>query len=239
MRPDTTILLVEDDDAARDVLATGLRARGWQVRVAANGRNALDMLDSADPDVVILDLGLPDLDGVEVCRHIRRLRSTVPIVVLTADGGEERMIAALDEGADDYVTKPYSMPQLLARVRVALRHHALLANLVEDEALHLGDVQLDLASHVVVIGGVPHDVTRREFLLLGALLRNAGKVLTYRTISVLVWGPDHEVPLSNLRNLVKLLRDRLGEGPQRPVIETQSGVGYRLTLPRQSAEPGE
>ena len=227
---------MEDDDAAREVLAAGLEARGWKVRSAATGRRALELLDFAEPDVVVLDLGLPDLDGVDVCRHIRRMRATVPIVVLTADGSEERMIAALDEGADDYVTKPYSMPQLLARLRVAVRHHDLLASVVADDALALGDVRVDLASHVVEIGGSGVPMPRREFLLLSALLRNAGKVLTYRTLSFLVWGPEHDVPVANLRNLVKLLRDRLGNGPVRPVIETESGVGYRLTLP-QTVEP--
>jgi two-component system, OmpR family, KDP operon response regulator KdpE len=145
------------------------------------------------------------------------------------------MIAALDEGADDYVTKPYSMPQLLARLGVALRHHDLLAKLVEDESLSLGDVRLDLASHVVVIDGAPIDVTRREFLLLSGLMRNAGKVLTYRSVSLLVWGPDHELKLTNVRNLVKLLRDRLGTSPRRPLIETEPGVGYRLVLPTASS----
>ena len=219
------------------MLAAGLIARGWRVRLAATGRHALDMLESAQPDVVILDLGLPDLDGVDVCRHIRRVRATLPIVVLTADGSEERMIAALDHGADDYVTKPYSLPQLLARVRVALRHHDLLANIVEDQALALGDVRVDLASHVVEIGGVVVDVTRREFVLLTGLLRNAGKVLTYRTISLLVWGPDQEVVGPKVRTLVKMLRDRLGTGAGRPVIETAAGVGYRLSIPLSEPRP--
>ena len=233
MRRDATILVVEDDEAAGEVLTAGLVARGWRVRLAVDGVSALDLVDGDAPDVVILDLGLPDLDGLEVCRHIRVLRPTLPIIVLTADGAEHRMIAALDEGADDYVTKPYSMPLLLARVRVALRHHDLLANLVDDEALTLGDVRLDLASHVVEIAGVAVEVTRREFLLLGGLMRNAGKVLTYRTVSLMVWGPEQELRVANVRNVVKILRDRLGAAPARPLIETVAGVGYRLVLPPQ------
>ena len=163
------------------VLNTALRARGYRVTTAATGRAALDSASTQEPDIVVLDLGLPDIDGIEVCHHLRRwLRS--PVIVLTADGSEDRKVEALDAGADDYVTKPFSMPELLARVRVAARHRKALAGLIDDDTIEVGSLRLDVAAHDAWLDGVHVDLTPRQFALLTLLARNTGRVLTHRTL---------------------------------------------------------
>ena len=173
---------------------------------------------------MILDLGLPDIDGIEVCRHLR-LRSAVPIIVLSADGNEDRKIAALDVGADDYLTKPFSMPELLARVRVALRHRRALASVVDDGPVWVGSLVIDRGDHVAAVDGRPLDLRPKEFALLLLLVRNAGKVLTHRTILDQVWGPEQA--LDTLRTHVSQLRRKLARPPV-PTLVTEPGVGYRL-----------
>jgi len=143
---EVSVLVVDDEPAMLRALSSGLEARGYRVATAASGRDALDRASLELPDVVVLDLGLPDMDGIDVCRRLRRWM-TSPIIVLTADGSEDRKITALDEGADDYVTKPFSMPELLARLRVALRHRRALAALIDDDRIEVGSLRIDVAAH--------------------------------------------------------------------------------------------
>jgi len=222
---EANVLVVDDDLSLVRVLAVGFEARDYSVRVATTGGAALEDEMLADVDVVILDLGLPDLDGLEVCRHIR-MRTLVPIIVLSADGAEDRKISALDMGADDYLTKPFSMPELLARVRVALRHRRLLGPLVGDDLLQVGLLRLDLSSHEAMVVDQLIDLTPKEFALLTLLARNAGRVLTHRSILDQVWGPGQA--LDTLRTHVSQLRRKLAEHPGAPTLLTAPGVGYRL-----------
>jgi len=175
---------------------------------------------------VLLDLGLPDGDGVDVCRRLRRW-STVPIIVITAEGSDERKVMALDEGADDYLTKPFSMPELLARVRVALRHRRA-AGMVDDNVLEVGDIRVDLPRHVVTVGGQLVDLTPKEFAFLALLARHAGKVLTHRNILAEVWGPTAVGETQYLRVYANQIRKKLAEDAARPRLITEPGVGYRL-----------
>ena len=222
------MLVVDDDPALLRVLEAGFTARGYEVHTAANGASALDSVGLQQPDIVILDLGLPDIDGVEVCRRLRR-RIRTPIIVLSADGSEERKVAALDEGADDYLTKPFSMPELLARVRVALRHRRALSAVVDDAVIDIGDLQIDPSAHVASLDGAEIDLTPKEFALLSLLALNAGKVLSHRTILDLVWSSTQA--LDTLRGHVSQLRKKIGHGPGVPRIVTEAGVGYRILEP--------
>ncbi|HEX2700483.1 MAG TPA: response regulator transcription factor [Acidimicrobiales bacterium] len=224
------ILLVEDDPGGAEVVATALRAREYAVTVVTTGADALEAVSRCEPDVVVLDLGLPDIDGIEVCRRLRRWFLN-PIVVLSADGAEDRKIAALDEGADDYVTKPFSVPELQARLRVALRHRALAATVVDPRTIRLGDVVVDVGAHQVLVGGAPVPLTRKEFALLALLAANAGKVMTHGALMGHVWGSARRQGTESLRVHVTQLRKKLGAGPGRPRILTEPGVGYRLAVP--------
>jgi len=223
--PEAEVLLIDDDPALARVLGVGFQSRGYDLRVAVTGAAGLEALDGRDADVIILDLGLPDIDGIDVCRHLRH-RSSSPIIVLSADGAEERKVRALDEGADDYLTKPFSMPELLARVRVALRHHRALGAVVANEEISVGALSIDTAAHRAVLDGREVELTRKEYSLLVLLVRNAGKVLTHRAILDQVWGPDQ--PLDTLRTHVSHLRRKLGTRPRTPQVVTAPGVGYRL-----------
>jgi two-component system KDP operon response regulator KdpE len=220
------VLVVEDERSMARVLSASLQARGYDVRVARTGQDGLDLSASDDPAVIILDLGLPDVDGIEVCRQMRKW-SRAPIIVVTADGSEKRKILALDEGADDYVTKPFSMPELLARLRVALRHRQALP-VVEDDLLEVGDLVVDLADHQVSVGGRRIEVTPKEFDFLALLARHPGKVLTHRAILRSVWGPEAEGRTEYLRTYANQLRRKLEDDPAAPVLVTEPGVGYRL-----------
>ncbi len=231
-----TILVVDDEPAIARVLSTALTGRGYRVSVATTGQEALDRTALDSPDAVVLDLGLPDLDGVDVCRRIRQW-STVPIIVLTAEGAEDRKITALDEGADDYVTKPFSMPELLARLRVALRHRtAATPGLPDQPAFHVGDVEVDIARHRVTVAGGPVDLTPKEFEFLALLARHAGRVLTHRMILQAVWGPEYGRETQYLRVYASQLRKKLAEDPARPRLVTEPGVGYRLVDPADAEE---
>jgi two-component system KDP operon response regulator KdpE len=223
------VLVVDDDPALLRVVEVGLAARGYAVSTAANGIDALDAAERIEPDVVILDLGLPDMDGIDVADHLRRRRAAASIVVLSADGSEDRKVRALEEGADDYLTKPFSMSELLARVGVAMRHRRALAPLIETELIALGALQIDVAGHEVRIGAEPMDLTPKEFALLILLARNAGKVLTHRTILDQVWSEDQA--LDTLRTHVSQLRRKLGDGDDVPRLVTEPAVGYRLLRP--------
>jgi two-component system KDP operon response regulator KdpE len=231
----TAVLVVDDEPAILRALTAGLEARGFTVRTAATGHAALEGIALDVPDVVVLDLNLPDVDGVEVCRRVREW-SDVPIIVLSAEGSERRKVIALDEGADDYVTKPFSMAELLARVRVALRHRGPGAGSPEESAvLEVGDLRLDLARHEVTAGGRLVDLTPKEFAFLALLARWPGRVLTHRAILQEVWGPEYGTETQYLRVYASQLRKKLAEDPDRPRLITEPGVGYRLLDP---AEPG-
>ena len=228
--PDATVLIVDDDPALVRVLVVGFETRGYATLVATSGIGALDHPGLDGVDVVVLDLGLPDLDGLEVCRHLDRL-TDASIIVLSADGAENRKVDALDSGADDYLTKPFSMPELLARVRVALRHRRAAGAIVDDRLIQVGLLRIDLGSHEAVLVDQPLELTPKEFALLTLLARNAGRVLTHRMILDQVWGPDQA--LDTLRTHVSQLRRKLGDSPLTPKVVTAPGVGYRLL-----AEPG-
>ena len=228
------ILVVDDEPGILRALTAALQARGHKVSAATTGAEALNAVAGRAPAVVILDLGLPDLDGVEVCRQIRRW-SDIPIVVLTADGAEERKVEALDEGADDYVTKPFSTPELLARVRVALRNRRRSG--VDDvpAVLHVGQLSIDIPNHRVEVRRAPVDLTPKEFDFLVALARRPGRVLTHRMLLREVWGPEYGTETQYLRVYASQLRKKLDDDPDRPHLVTEPGVGYRLVDPSETA----
>ncbi len=221
------MLVVEDDPAMAEIIATALTARGYAATIATTGRAATDHASSFDPDVILLDLGLPDVDGADVCRELRRWYRN-PIIVVTADGDEARMIAALDAGADDYVTKPFSIPQLLARLRVAVRHRDVVASAFDPVTVQLGDLRVDTAAHAATIGDVPLQLARKEFELLAVLIRHPGRLVTHEVLLTRVWGTHDLAKTETLRTHVNQLRRKLGEGPERPLGLPGSGVGCRL-----------
>ncbi len=212
------------------MLRTTLRARRLGVLLASNAVDALRIAVEHPPDAVLLDLGLPDVDGVEVCRRLRKW-SNVPIVVLTADGSEERLIEALDAGADDYVTKPFSMPQLLARLRVALRHAEARTSSSSRSVVTIGDLVIDVDGHAATAGGCVLSLTHREFATLVLLAHNVDRVVGLRSISSVARGADQPVEAPYVRTLVSKVRRSLGIGPERPRLDAVSRVGYRLLAP--------
>lgn len=219
------IFVVDDDPALLRVVEMALQARGYRVSTAMLGQQALDRISVDEPDVVVLDLGLPDMDGIEVGRHLRLL-SKASILVLSADGAEDRKVLALDATADDYLTKPFSMRELVARVGVAVRHHRALATVVDDEAIEVGRLRIDLNGHTAFVEAVRLDLTPKEFALLVLLARNQGKVLTHRILLDAVWGPTQA--LDTLRTHVSQLRRKLGSIEGAPKLQTEAGIGYRL-----------
>ena len=222
---DTSVLIIDDDLVLLRVLGAGLEARGYVVRSAPTGSEGLDEAGVSEVDVVILDLGLPDIDGLDMCTHLRH-RTPAPIVVLSADGAEHRKIAALDSGAADYLTKPFSMPELLARLRVALRHGRAMAALVDDDLLQVGLLRIDLGTHQAMLVDHVLDLTAKEYALLLLLARNPGRVLTHQRILEQVWEPDQT--LNTLRTHVSQLRRKLGDSALTPKVVTAPGVGYQL-----------
>ena len=230
------VLVVDDDPSLLKALRIGLTARGDQVAIARSGSEAVEQVALAEPDLVILDLGLPDLDGVNVCRRIREF-SRVPIVVLSAYGDERRKVEALDSGADDFVTKPFGMAELEARVRVALRHGAVAKNgpLGAPSSLHAGDLDIDLVHHMATRNGVDLQLTSKEFDLLAYLARHAGKVCTHHMILKDVWGPGYGEESNYLRVYTHRLRKKLGDDEGR-LLRTVPGIGYQL-IPEPEPEP--
>lgn len=223
----TRILVVDDELPMARLLRTSLGARGYEVRVATDGQAALDQAVSWRPDVIVLDLGLPLIDGVEVCRRVRGW-SQVPIIVLSARDREQDKVEALDLGADDYLIKPFGMDELLARIRVALRHSARLSA-TEDPVLAFGDLVIDRARRLVLLGRQEVHLTPTEYELLRVLASNAGKVLTHRTILRAVWGASYEQEVPTLRVFITQLRRKIEPDPGRPIyILTEPGIGYRF-----------
>lgn len=221
-----TILVIEDEPEIRRILRASLGAAGYKVVESGAGRRGTIDAASHKPDMAIVDLGLPDFDGIEVIRRIRAW-SPMPIVVLSARAQERAKIDALDAGADDYVTKPFGVGELLARVRVALRHAVRPAR--GDGVLKLGDALIDLEARRVSLAGNPVKLTPTEFRLIACLARHLGMVVTQRQILTEVWGPTHAADTHYLRIYMKQLRDKLEADPVRPRhFLTESGVGYRL-----------
>jgi two-component system KDP operon response regulator KdpE len=220
-------LLVDDDPSLLKALRIGLTARGDEVLTAHSGGEALQQVALATPDLVILDLGLPDLDGIEVCRRIRTF-SGVPIVVLSAYGDERRKVEALDSGADDFVTKPFGMAELEARLRVALRHGARHADGAEaSPELDVGGLHIDLVHHMATLDGDALQLTAKEFELLAYLARHAGKVCTHHMILKDVWGPGYGVESNYVRVYTHRLRKKLGD-ENGTMLKTVPGIGYQL-----------
>lgn len=225
------ILLVEDDPQQREALVTILETHGHRVEPAATGSAALALTHALRPDVILLDLGLPDIDGVELCRRLR-VQHQGPIVVVSADAVEDRLVEVLEVGADDFVQKPYSTRVLLARLGVALRHRLAAAPLLDEEVFHCGGLTIDVAAHLVFIDGVPVELIPRQFAVLTALVRNEGRVMTYTTLARVLWGLDAtEDYRLHLRSIVSKLRKSIGSGSTTPTIETVQHVGYRLVAP--------
>lgn len=221
------VLVVDDEPPIRRFLRTSLSAQGYHVLEAENGVEALDQIDRNSPDVVVLDLGLPDMDGVEAIRRLRDRGLTIPIVVLSSRTDETGKVQALDLGADDYVTKPFGMDELLARLRAALRHR--LQQQGEKPIFRGGDLAVDLVRRVVTVRGEEIRLSPREYDLLRLLVAHAGKVLTHKFILREVWGGETDVQY--LRIYIRSLRQKVEPDPERPQhIVTETGVGYRLRV---------
>ncbi len=220
-----TILVVDDEIAIHRFLKPVLAAEGYRVVQAMTAKEALRLTEDVRPDALVLDLGLPDLDGKEVIQRLRRV-SQVPIVVLSARDREAEKVRALDLGADDYVEKPFGVGELMARLRAALRHAKPSAG---ETLLRSGDVELDLGAHVVRKAAREVRLTRREFEVLVVLLRNAGRVVTHSHLLREVWGSANEGDTQYLRVYVGQLRQKLEDDPATPrLILTEPGIGYRL-----------
>lgn len=221
------IVLIEDEPQIRRFLRASITALGYRLFESATGGDGIVEVATRQPDVVIVDLGLPDMDGLAVIKRIREW-STVPIIVLSARGQEQDKIGALDAGADDYVSKPFAVGEVLARLRVALRHAARVGDTGET-AFALADLHVDLARRHVTVAGKDVRLTPIEYKLLTLLIHHAGKVLTHRQLLREVWGPAHEQQAHYLRVYMAQLRRKLEADPARPrYLLTEPGVGYRL-----------
>ncbi len=232
--PDATVLLVEDEDSFVEALTIGLKREGFRVQTAQDGAEALELFDVVKPDLVLLDVMLPKISGVDVCRELRR-RSTVPIIMVTAKGSEIDTVVGLEVGADDYVTKPYRLRELVARMRAVLRRRPVdpAVRSSGSEVLEVGDVRLDAERHEVEIRGEQVKLPLKEFELLEILLSNAGRVLPRETLIDRVWGTDYVGDTKTLDVHVKRLRAKVERDPSVPTrIVTIRGLGYKYDTPR-------
>jgi two-component system KDP operon response regulator KdpE len=221
------VLVVDDELAIRRFLRASLSAQGYQMFEASSAREGLDAAATVRPDLIILDLGLPDLDGVEVTRRLREW-SKVPVLILSVRGRDEEKIAALDAGADDYLTKPFSIGELLARMRVAMRH---VAQPADEPVVTAGDLTVDVARRLVTVGGREIALTPVEYTLLKTLALHAGRVMTHGQLLREVWGPGYDQGGNLLRVNISKLRHKVEPDPARPhYIVTEPGVGYRLRM---------
>lgn len=226
--PEPIIVLIEDEPQIRRFLRVTLSGQEYRLFEAVTGADGLVEAATRQPDVIIVDLGLPDMDGIEVIRRLREW-TAVPIIVLSARGQEGDKVAALDAGADDYVSKPFGVGELLARIRVALRHAAGASRGGDDAAFAVGDLRVDLARRHVFVGGKEVHLTPIEYKLVTTLTRHAGRVLTHRQLLTEVWGPSHGEEAHYLRVYMAQLRRKLEADPTRPrYLLTEPGVGYRL-----------
>lgn len=220
-----SLLVVDDEQPIRKLLRVSLAAEGFSVTEAPNGRTALDLVQSDPPDLILLDLGLPDISGYDLLRRWREAGVTAPVIILSSRTDETGIVEALELGADDYVTKPFSTKELLARIRVALRHR--LHQQGEKPVFRSGDLSVDLVKRIVRVQDREVKLSPKEYDILRVLVQHAGKVLTHRFILQEVWGGD--VDVQYLRVYVRQLRQKIEQTPDTPVyITTESGVGYRL-----------
>jgi two-component system, OmpR family, KDP operon response regulator KdpE len=225
--PALRILVVDDEPPIRKLLRMGLGTQGYRVIEARNGQVALDLVDE-NPDLIILDLGLPDMQGLELLRMIRARNESVPIVVLSSRADEVAKVQALDLGADDYVTKPFGMDELLARIRAALRHQLQVQG--ERPIFRLGDLSVDLVRRIVKTGDKDVKLSPKEYELLRLLVQHAGKVLTHRFLLKELWSDLTDAQY--LRVYVRQLRQKIEADPERPqYVLTETGIGYRLRAP--------
>jgi two-component system KDP operon response regulator KdpE len=220
------VLVIDDDPSLLRALRVGLKASGHEVLTATDGEQGLAQTAVASPDIVILDLGLPDLDGLAVCRRIRQW-SEVPIIILSASGTEHRKVAALNGGADDYVTKPFGMAELEARIRTAIRHRTPEPDESTTSTVEVGALQLDLVHHEARLSGTPVDLTTKEFEVLSFLARHAGRTCTHQMILSAVWGTGYGREAGYLHAYVHRLRQKLGDRSG-TLIRTAPGIGYSL-----------
>jgi two-component system KDP operon response regulator KdpE len=219
------VLIVDDEPPIRRFLKTALAAQDYRVDEAADAETALDFLKRNPVDLMVLDLGLPGMDGLEVLRRLRAEGTAMPVIILSSRDDEAGKVAALDLGADDYVSKPFGVEELSARIRVALRHR--LQQEGEKPLFKSGDLAVDLVRRIVTVNGVEAKLTPREYDLLRLLVAHAGKVLTHKFILNEVWGGETDVQY--LRIYIRTLRQKLEADPERPqLIQTEQGVGYRL-----------
>jgi len=231
---DATVLLVEDEHSFVEALTVGLKREGFRVQVARDGEEALDLFDAVRPDLVLLDVMLPKVSGIDVCRELRR-RSQVPIIMVTAKGSEIDTVVGLEVGADDYVTKPYRLRELVARMRAVLRRKSkdTATPAKPGEVLEIGDVRLDAERHEVEVRGDQVRLPLKEFELLEILLANAGRVLPRETLIDRVWGADYVGDTKTLDVHIKRLRAKVEEDPSAPSrIVTIRGLGYKYETPR-------
>lgn len=224
------VLVVDDDESIRKTVSSGLRARNFSVHAVSKGQDAIDAIRNREAKVLVLDLGLPDIDGVDVVRIVRTF-SNAPIIVLSADGSDSRKVLALELGADDYVTKPFSIAELVARVRVAIRHQSGSVPIhSNEEVFNVGLLRLDIKEHVCTVDNQPIDLTPKEFSMLSALAARPGSLVTHRVLLRTVWGDDYLNESHYLRVYASHIRKKLGEGLGIPEIKSEAGVGYRLVL---------
>ncbi len=223
------ILIIEDDIEIRRFLRTTLAAEQYRLREAATVREGMALVRDRQPEAILLDLALPDGDGVDVIRQVRRWTRTLPIIVLSVRSGERDKIVALDAGADDFVNKPFAVGELLARLRVALRRAATVPEEGGDGVFRTGEIEVDLKKRRILVEGAEVHLTRIEYKLLQVLIRHADQVVTHGQLLKEVWGPNHEEQIHYLRVYMLQLRRKLEADPARPrYLRTEAGIGYRL-----------
>lgn len=229
MNNSATLIIIEDEAQIRRFLRTTLASEGYKVIEVETGKQGLAEAATRKPDLIILDLGLPDMDGVEVVKGVRAW-SSVPVIILSARSQESDKISALDAGADDYLVKPFSVGELLARIRVALRHVSPAAN-GEEGVFSVDELKVDMIHRKVTVSGTEVHLTPIEYRLLTVLVKHAGKVLTHRSLLKEVWGPNYVERAHYLRIYMGTLRHKLEKDPARPrFLLTEVGVGYRLAV---------
>lgn len=226
----TKILVVDDEPKIRMFIRANLEARGYEVHLAQDGVEAVEKAALVSPDVIILDVNMPRMDGIEACRRIREWTNT-PIIVLSVREDEKDKVRALNEGADDYITKPFGVEELLARIRVALRH-SKSAPVTTAAVFSTGDLEIDLAKHIVKRHGKVIKLTRTEYELLAFLVANCGKVLTHKELLHNVWGPEYGEESEYVRVFINQLRRKIEDDPSNPkFILTEPRIGYRFVKP--------
>jgi len=222
------VLVVDDEKSLRDFIQRNLEIRGYKVKTAANGLEALAIFKNEFIDLVILDVMMPNMDGLETIKRIRE-KSTVPVIVLSALGEEQDKVRALNLGADDYLSKPFGVKELLARVKAVQRRTQWGQSLKDEERLVYKDINLDVEGHTLEVRGAHVELTPTEFNLLVLMMRNAGKVLTHEMLLQYVWGPEYGQEAEYLRVYIGRLRQKIEEDPSNPVyIHTEHGVGYHF-----------